>query len=356
MNTEAIVNLHIHTPFSDGHYRYDQIANAAIASGLDAVITTDHNVLVKGVEQVYQKGAQRVLLLVGEEVHDQARQPQKNHLLVLGANRELATYASDPQQLIDNAQQAGGLTFLAHPYDLAAPAVREGDISWEDWNVQGFTGIELWNSFSEFKSRLKSIFHAIFYAYFPTLIARGPLPQTLKKWDELLKQGRQVVAVGGSDAHGLPIQIGPLKRTIFPYEFHFRCINTHVLIPNPLRGELGADRQVIYQALREGRAFVGYDLPAPTHGFLFLASGIDGTVMMGQKIALKNGVTFKIKLPSPAECILIKDGKPIKRWLQRDLCTYIANEAGVYRVEVYRQFYGQRRGWIFSNPIYVTHK
>ncbi|MGB9586129.1 MAG: hypothetical protein ACPL7A_01765, partial [Anaerolineales bacterium] len=74
----------------------------------------------------------------------------------------------------------------------------------------------------------------------------------------------------------------------------------------------------------------------------------------GQKIPLQNGVTFKIKLPYAAECILVKNGVPHKRWVQRDSCTYIANEAGVYRVEAYLHYLGQRRGWIFSNPIYVT--
>jgi hypothetical protein len=33
--------------------------------------------------------------------------------------------------------------------------------------------------------------------------------------------------------------------------------------------------------------------------------------------------------------------------------TYIATEPGVYRVEVWRNFLGRKRGWIFSNPIYV---
>jgi hypothetical protein len=30
-----------------------------------------------------------------------------------------------------------------------------------------------------------------------------------------------------------------------------------------------------------------------------------------------------------------------------------AIEPGAYRVEVYRNFRGLNRGWIFSNPIYV---
>jgi hypothetical protein len=171
---------------------------------------------------------------VGEEIHDQARNPQKNHLLVFGAQRELAPYAYDPQVLLDTVAKSGGLSFIAHPVDPAAPSVGEGDISWVAWDVRGYTGIELWNGFSEFKPRIRSKLHAIFYAYFPKRIAQGPLPEALHKWDELLAMGKKVVAVGGSDAHCHHMRMGPLRRTVFPYEFHFRGINTHVFIPRPL--------------------------------------------------------------------------------------------------------------------------
>lgn len=351
---EAVINLHMHTPYSDGFYSHTQIARAALQSHLDAVIVTDHNVLVKGVERYVQEGERRTLLLVGEEIHDQTRQPQKNHLLVLGADQELAQYAPEPQRLIDAARQAGGLTFLAHPVDPAAPAVRQDDISWVDWEVRDFTGIELWNGFSEFKGHLKSLLHAIFYGFFPTLIAEGPFPAALKRWDNLLAVGKPCVAIGGSDAHALPIRIGFLRKTIFPFEFHFRCINTHLLLPQPLSGEFTPDRQAIYAALAAGRAFIGYDLPASTRGFRFRALGKGKEVVMGETISVEGGVTFNIRLPFPTECILLKDGNPIKKWYKRDLCTYLASERGVYRVEVYLRFLGKRRGWIFSNPIYVV--
>ena len=47
---EIVVNLHMHTRYSDGSGSHKDIANAAIQTGLDAVIVTDHNVLVEGVE------------------------------------------------------------------------------------------------------------------------------------------------------------------------------------------------------------------------------------------------------------------------------------------------------------------
>lgn len=351
---EAVINLHMHTPYSDGFYSHAQIAQAALKSHLDAVIVTDHNILVRGVERIVQEGERRTLLLVGEEIHDQTRQPQKNHLLVFGSNQELAQFSSEPQGLIDAARKAGALTFLAHPVDPAAPAVRQHDISWVNWEVRDFTGIELWNGFSEFKGHLKSLPHAFFYVFFPTLIAEGPFTETLKLWDNLLSRQKPIVAIGGSDAHALPIRVGPLRKTIFPFEFHFRCINTHLLLSQPLSGEFAVDRMAIYTALAAGRAFIGYDLPASTHGFRFHAIGKDGEAVMGETISGTGGVTFKIRLPFPTECILLKDGTSIKKWHKRDRCTFLISERGVYRVEVYIRFLGKRRGWIFSNPIYVV--
>jgi len=350
---ELVVNLHMHTPYSDGNYTHSEIAEAALKAGIDAVIVTDHNVWVDGPSGFYHDGDRRVLMIIGEEIHDQARDPQKNHLLVFGTNREMATLAPEPQRLIDEVIKAGGLAFIAHPTDPAAPAFNEPDISWVDWGVQGYTGIELWNALSEFKSLLKSKLHAVFYAYFPKYIARGPLEPTIQKWDELLINGKKVVAIGGSDAHAIPGKLGPIHRILFPYEFHFECVNTHILIPDPLSGESHQDQSLILEAFRRGHAFIGYDLPAPTNGFKFTADGDGETAHMGDEITLKNGVTIQIRLPIRTECHLLNNGKITKSWSQRENCTYITTEPGVYRVEVYIHYLGRRRAWIFSNPIYI---
>jgi hypothetical protein len=256
---EIILNLHMHTRYSDGAGSHADIAAAAMHAGLDAVIVTDHNVLVNGPAGYKKAGDRRVLMLVGEEIHDQARNPQKNHLLVFGTPRELSTYAYDPQLLIDTATRDGALTFIAHPIDPAAPSVHEGDISWVDWSVQGFTGLELWNGFSEFKPRIKSMLHAIYYVYNPHRINRGPLPEAIRRWDELLSAGKKVVAIGGSDAHSHVMHLGPLARTVFPYEFHFRTVNTHVNLPRPLGTDAASDTSMILDALRHGHCFIGYD-------------------------------------------------------------------------------------------------
>lgn len=350
---ESVINLHMHTPYSDGHYTHAQIAKAAFSAGLDAVIVTDHNIWVRGHERYYHQDQHRILMLVGEEVHDQARDPQKNHLLIFGTNREMASFAHDPQILINTVRDSNALSFLAHPFDPAAPAFHQDDLSWEDLHVSGFNGIELWNAMTEFKSLLKSVPHGIFYAYLPKLIARGPLPKAIQLWDELHRKGEKIVAIGGSDAHAFPVRLGPLFRILFPYEFHFRAVNTHILTPEPLNGELATDRRLILNALKQGNAFIGYDLPGSTRGFRFTAQGKSSTAWMGDEIKASGGITLQIRLPQKVECRLIKDGEIIKTWRKRMTCTHITTEPGVYRIEAYIHYLGMKRAWIFSNPIYI---
>jgi hypothetical protein len=350
---EISLNLHMHTTYSDGSGSHEEIARAACQSNLDAVVVTDHNVLVTDKEGYYSFGDKKVLLLIGEEIHNQARHPQKNHLLVFGANRELATYAPDLQNLLDQVRISGGSSFIAHPEDPALPLFGEEDISWEDWTVKGFTGLELWNGFSELKTVVNGYGSALFYALFPQFIANGPIPTVLKKWDELLATGRHVVAVGGSDAHALHKTLGPLHRVIFPYEFHFSAINNHLLLPSPLRGDLAYDRGAVLTALARGNSFIGYDLAAATRGFRFTANNRSGNASMGDEISIEDGVTLQIRLPETTELSLLCDGEVIRHWDKTTNGALTTIRPGVYRVEAYIHYLGKRRGWIYSNPIYI---
>jgi len=146
--------------------------------------------------------------------------------------------------------------------------------------------------------------------------------------------------------------MGPLRKTIFPYEFHFSTVNTHLLVPRPLTGDLLADRKMIYAALAAGHAFVGYDLPAPTRGFRFTAQGKEKSALMGDEFPAEGGVTLQVKAPKRADVRLLKDGKVLKA-VEGEFITHITTEPGTYRVEVYFRYLGRKRGWIFSNPIYV---
>ncbi|MGD2143906.1 MAG: CehA/McbA family metallohydrolase, partial [Anaerolineae bacterium] len=206
--------LHVHTCYSDGSGLHVDVAQAASEAGLDFVIVTDHNVWVDGVEGYYDD----VLLLVGEEVHDVRCSPQRDHLLVFDTDSELAPAAGDPQGLIDEVHRRGGFCYLAHPFERGSPIDPELDaIPWSAWDVEGYSGIELWNYMSEFKGLLGSRLAAVFYASFPALGIRGPYAATLRKWDELLAKGQRIAAIGASDAHANTYSAGPLSKETFPY-------------------------------------------------------------------------------------------------------------------------------------------
>jgi len=351
---EYVINLHVHTRFSDGTGTHKQVAEAAMAAGLDAVIFTDHNVRVEGVEGYLRRDGRKMLVLMGEEIHDQARLPQKDHMLVLGVDHEMATHAENPQQLIDRVNQAGGLSFIAHPVDPALPLFHEPDISWESWEVRNYTGIELWNGLSELKQVIHNSLDAARYGLFPDLVAHSPHPAALQRWDNLLAQGQRVVAIGGSDAHSLKIKVGFLRRDIFPYSFHFQAINTHLLTSEPLSGNnFNGDRKLVYQALQRGHCFIGYDLPASTRGFRFTAQSKQGVLTMGDAAEMRGAVTLQVRLPLPTDCRLIRDGRVIKTWKDQQVGAHITKDPGVYRVEVSIPFLGKQRGWIYSNPIYL---
>lgn len=351
---EIIVNLHMHTSYSDGSGTHADIGRAALRAGIDAAIVTDHNVLVRDGEGYYSDKHHRALVLVGEEIHNRMRLPQRSHLLVIGAGRELAPYADELQFLLNQINQAGGLSFIAHPYDRPMNFYPLEEIPWDDWQASGYTGMEIWNGMSEFKDLARSKLLAILYGFFPAWIARGAEPQALKKWDELTQNGQQVVAVAGSDAHAFHIRLGPFTKIVFPYAFHFRLVNNHLFIDEKLNGDLTHDRRLIFSALSQGHSFVGYDLPESSRGFNFSATAKNQPAIMGDSIRLSTGVTFQIRLPFRGpRCILLRNGHPVKSWRNTQFCTYITNQPGTYRVEVRLPYLLRERGWIYSNPIYV---
>jgi hypothetical protein len=352
---EYVVNMHMHTPYSDGEWYHADIAQAALRAGLDMICVTDHNVWVQGPERYYREGERQVLLLVGEEVHDQTRQPQKNHLLVYNANRELARYAPNPQGLIDAAGAAGALTFLAHPHDYDIGMLHYDNISWVDWGVTGYTGLEIWNYMSSFAGLLSSRSAAIRYAFNPELGMCGPNPLTLAKWDALLAAGQRVVGIGNSDAHGTEYSLWGLKRRLFPYEFLFRQVNTHVLLSDPLSGEALADRAALLAALARASAFVGYDGIASTRGFRFVCHVDRSSHGMGETVENRAGITLQVVTPAPATIRILRNGIEVGKWSAQSGATQIvpAGDRGAYRAEAWLPYKGQLRGWIFSNPIYV---
>lgn len=345
-------NLHTHSIYSDGNATHKEIAQAAAAAGLNFVIVTDHNVHTEDVERYHG----RTLLLVGEEAHNVQRRPQTSHLLVFGTEQEIAPYTfGSNETLIRTVLERGGFCYIAHPVEKSSPIGQElAAIPWIDWPpIEGISGLEIWNYMSEFKGLLWSKPIALIYGLRPEWGIRGPYRKTLKLWDELLNKGQRLAALGGADAHGTSYQWGPIKRTLFPYEYLFRCVNTHILTQGPLTGELTRDKVLIYEALRAGRTWVGYDLPHTTRGFRFVARSGATQATVGEELRRLGAVDLEVDVPARSEIRLLKDGKLLHRTFGTQI-RQISTEPGIYRVEAYRRFKGRKVGWIFSSPIYIT--
>ncbi|MBN1316367.1 MAG: PHP domain-containing protein [Anaerolineales bacterium] len=352
-------HIHIHTRYSDGDKLHAEIAQDASAAGLDYIIITDHNLWVDGVEGYYGHDLnKRTLLLVGEEVHDVRRQPQSNHCLVFGAEREMSPFASEPNVLFKAVEDAGGFCYLAHPFEIGSPLYKSAELDalgWSSWEVQGYTGLEIWNYLSEFKSHLVNKLAAVHAAYRPERFIKGPFSEALEKWDALLASGQQVACLGGGDVHGRVHRLGPFSRRIFPYPFHFKTLNTHILTHKPLNGEFIHDKQLVLNALHRGSAWVGYDAAGDTEGFRFSGQAHKQQAAMGETVKLKQGtVTFQISIPSSGHIRLLYNGQVVEETAERPHLMVQCKLPGAYRVEVFKHYAGQKRGWIYSNPIYVT--
>ncbi len=340
-------NIHIHTRRSDGTATVQDLAKAAQHAGLDFLIVTDHNVLPKE-EEGYYRG---VLVLVGEEVH--TPRALENHLLCIGVEEDVSSFADDPQAVIDAVKAQGGLTFLAHPIERSAPLVPE-TYPWVNWRVRGFTGIELWNYMSSFREFATNRLVGLALSLWPHFFPVGPLPEMLSLWDDLLAEG-PILAIGGSDAHGKTYRLGPIRRRIFPYEFLFRAVNTHILTPQRWTRDARQDGQLVYQALSQGHAWVGYDLVYPTDHFRFWATWNGSSAILGDTVPLAPGLSLHVVLPAPGHILLRHNGVVIQESRGQTLFHRV-NTAGVYRIEVWKRAWGKERGWIFANPIYVREE
>lgn len=363
--THIVGNMHMHTPYSDGESWHAEIAKDAIKAGLDFIIVTDHNIWVDGVEGYYEDENGRVLLLSGEEVHNARRQPQASHFLAYGAEKELAAYAEDPQGLIDANLEAGGVGFLAHPHEPGLPGLGIEDLGWHDWEIEGFHGLEIWNYMSSFLEKIaqevaklpvKPVWLqklvALRVALNPEKFMDGANQQTLALWDRLLAEGKQIVAVGNSDAHATPMNLGPIHRIIFPYDYLFTAVNTHLLLPKPLTGDLVLDKRMILRAIGRGNSWVAYDIPAKTDSFRFSGKGKTKGIM-GERIRMKDGATLQVSAPRRCTIRLIRHGEVVATAVDETNLTHLPTQPGAYRVECSIEYLSKQRGWIYSNPIFL---
>ncbi len=345
---ETVGNAHIHTRYSDGAKDAPQIARDAALANLDFMIVNDHEYMSKSLhaeDEGYHSG---VLVLMGLELG-----VRFHHYLAFGMRDMVHGKGKTPQEVIDRVNEKGGFGCLAHPFEKGMPFMEKGiAYTWNDLSVTGYAGICIWNFSSRWKERVKTFLHGLFFLMFKTGTLKGPSRRTLRFWDKVCQE-RRVVAIGGSDAHGAGLRLGPLTLTPLTYLDGLSSINIHLLLDHPLRRDAAKAGQQVYDAMKEGRLHVAHDRLTDSRGFRFYydISG-ETSLQMGEEMAFQPGSVF-VRTPRRGEIRLLRNGRLLARESGCRLFRPL-KKPGVYRVEVYRRapFFGLRP-WIFSNPIYL---
>lgn len=310
-------DLHIHTCHSDGAKSIDELVREAEKMGLDFLALTDHNTVSQNLDMTKPRLSE-VLLIPGEEVTT-----YYGHANVWG-NREWIDFRCrtrrDFQELIDEAHAKGPLISVNHP-----KSVDFCDGYWKFRDVVGFDCMEVWQG--------------------PWFSLNW---QSLGWWDDLLKKGEKVVAVGGSDFHG--VNNGLAKPTTWIYSDALSVSS-------------------ILDAIRRGHVFISRYVDGPE---IYLCADLNGDgepdYMCGDEILLstKSEVTFYMftKGAEGLELRLISEGNTVRTEKVSGIDHASAHRMLVeddtyFRAEIARPYNSDRDDntkiemLALTNPIYV---
>ena len=177
--------LHCHTHHSDGDSSVAEVIQAAQGLGLDFLAIMDHNDVshLRAMRDYQQQFAPAMTLIPGCEMTT-----YWGHWNAWGLSDWVEFRIESPEQMrqaMHEAQRRGALVSCNHPRTYGPP--------WEFKEVTDYACIEVWN---------------------------GPWPlfnqEALTYWEDQLRQGRRVIAVGGSDMHRLKAHNQEVARLATP--------------------------------------------------------------------------------------------------------------------------------------------
>ena len=244
---EAVGVIHVHSTRSDGCTEPGPILDLADQAGLDYLCFNDHNTLALAEEGWHGRRHGGVLSIVGAEIQHTDR---KSHLLVFGAS-ELHPRGHILSQL-ERVKADGALAVAAHPREVRPRIPFFEEYPWLHGAHSLLDGVEIWNWMSQWKGgvTLSSLPRRMRY---PDQYVRNPNRKAVDLWFDV-----GGCALAGADAHGHTI----LLRKVFPYDFLFNRVRTHLLLNEPLSEPTQLDK-----ALGKGNCFTSNALAGDARGF-----------------------------------------------------------------------------------------
>ena len=171
-------DLHLHTVHSDGRYRPNELLSTARTAGLDFVVSTEHNTTSANRAWAACR-TDGLLVIAGEEVTT-----RHGHWLAIGLPpRGWVDWRYGPRDDVfakcaAQVRNDGGMVVAAHP------AVPLPGSAWE-FGFRDMDAVEVWNGKWNLDDEV-----------------------SLQIWHRLLRRGRHIAAVGGSDSHGAHQRVG----------------------------------------------------------------------------------------------------------------------------------------------------
>ncbi len=343
--------LHVHTSLG-GHSTggFDELIAAANSNALDFVIMTEHYSDQYDTSALTLKGRfGKTLFVNGHEIdtNDGGR-----FLLIPGSSEAASFGKMDSAAFLEKIHSEGRIAINNYP-----ERSRSGNYDYD--------GMEVYSL--HVNSKQVNPFTAAFdllwsFPVYPELTVATIFRRNddyLQRYDEIAAKKRLLLAAG-ADAHSnkgfylLADDSGNklLGFKIDPYETIFRLVRMHVLIES----DMPVTNESLIQAMRSGHAFAGFDVLGDTSGFTFSADNGRESGIMGDEIALAQGVDLKCAAPGTARFVLIKNGEKISETAAATKIAVTVYEPGTYRIEVYLDQLGSpfdQAPWIMSNPIYV---
>jgi len=340
--------IHVHS-FLGGHSEgtFQEIISAAKANELQFVVMTEHVESLIDTSALTLKGTKSGVLFVnGNEV----KSANGDRLLVIPGDASLdGSDKLTADQIAANARSRGALSLIAYPNEFMSTG-------------NPYDGIEVYNVFTNARkiNLLVAFFDALWSHHtYPDLLFANYYQrpgEELRKWDELLKEGR-VVATAGNDSHsniGLNLRDSSGNRLLGfkldPYETSFHIVRVHVLVPSgkPL------ETTTLLQAIKAGHCFIGFDVFGDSSGFRFDTS--DAQAIQGDEISFQKDLRLRVSIPVSSRVLVLRNGQIVLDETGITTKEIPVVDKGVYRVEVYLPQLGKPVGdqpWIISNPIYV---
>jgi hypothetical protein len=327
--------IHVHTDRSDGNGTLEEVVLAAKGCGVDFVVLTDHHTRGYGAENL-EGWHEGVLVLAGEEVAT----PQ-GHALAFETREDVGEVATLEAGLEDIRRQVG--VSVAVHQQFGYPPLR-GVAGRAPVTDMAHTDMaEIWCFHDEFLRAVNGRTILQQWAR-PDKTIIGPSRKLLNRWDRELGRRRYPV-VGGLNAHQRKDPLLDWKM-FFPYGTSFATLQTIINCPDLPAVALRA-RDMVWEALREGRSFIANQSINDARGFEFeWHSGAGRTVPMGAQSQYEPGGRISVRVPVEAEVAIRCNGQPLF-WGTGNHFFFPAPTPGSYRVEVRLN----RRLWILSNAI-----